>query len=833
MNPHAPAVDVVSDMEDAICRHAIYSLGKPWRDLPTHQRFVAVALAVRDCMMDRMLKTEEEYERQDAKRLYYLSIEYLIGQSLGTNLRNLGIYEACWQAVSNLGADLQELEESEPDAALGNGGLGRLAACFLDSLATLGMPGYGYGINYEYGLFKQEIVDGCQRELADHWLTESNPWQIARPDEACLVPIYGRIEHGTDRHGAYNPMWMDWKALIGLPYDMLIPGYGGRTVHCLRLYSARSSRDFDMRIFNDGDYFKAVEQKIQSEIISKVLYPSDAVIANQELRLAQEYFLVACAVRDLIQRFERNHKTFHEFPFKVAIQLNDTHPALAVVELMRILVDEKELSWEDAWEITQKTFGYTNHTLSAESLEKWPVPLLEQVLPRHLQIIYELNRRFLEEVTTAYPQDQARLARMSLIEDSVPKQARMVNLAVLGSHSVNGVSVIHSELVKTTLLPAFCQFWPEKFNSKTNGISQRRWLLHANPLLADLVSSTIGDRWITDLERLRKLESHADDVGFQEAFRRVKRSNKERLIALVHDSLRLELDPDFLFDVQVKRIHAYKRQLLNVLHIVHEYLALVENGKMPTVPRVYIFAGKAAPGYWLAKQIIKLIHAVGRVINNDSRAQELMKVVFLPDYRVSLAEKIIPATDLGEQISTAGREASGTGNMKMSLNGAVTIGTFDGANIEIQEQVGPENMFLFGLKAGELQAMRQQRSYRPQGCYERDPQIKRVADALLSSLFCPQEPDLFAWVYRTLLDENDEHFHLADLPAYLAAQEQAAEAFRDRDRWTRMSIMNVARIGKFSSDRTVTEYAKDIWNIESYEVSGGLSEKYRDRLARH
>lgn len=825
MNPHATAVNVVSDLEEAICRHAIYSLGKPWRELPTHQRFVAVALAVRDRMMERMLETEEEYERQDAKRLYYLSIEFLIGQSLGNNLRNLGIYEACRQAVSNLGADLQEVEEREPDAALGNGGLGRLAACLLDSLATQGMPGYGYGINYEYGLFKQEIDNGDQRELADHWLAQGNPWQIARPDEACMVPIYGRIEHGTDRHGAYNPMWMDWKVLIGLPCDMLIPGYGGRTVHFLRLYSARSSRDFDMRIFNDGDYFKAVEQKIQSEIISKVLYPSDAVIANKELRLAQEYFLVACAVRDIVGRFERNHRTFHEFPFKVAIQLNDTHPALAVVELMRILVDEKELSWEDAWEITQKTFGYTNHTLSSEALEKWPIPLLEHVLPRHLQIIYEINRRFLERVATLYPRDPARLARMSLIEDSVPQQARMVNLAIVGSHSVNGVSAIHSALVKTSLLPDFCQFWPEKFNNKTNGISQRRWLLHANPLLAELVCATIGDRWITDLDRLRMLESHAEDAGFQTAFRQVKRLNKERLSALIRDSLRVELDPAFLFDVQVKRIHAYKRQLLNVLHIIHEYLALIEDGKTPTVPRVYIFAGKAAPGYWLAKLVIKLIHNIGRVINNDSRARDLMKVVFLPDYRVSLAEKIIPAADLSEQISTAGKEASGTGNMKMALNGAVTIGTFDGANIEILEEVGGENMFLFGLKAGDLQAMRQQKSYRPHGYYERDPRIKRVADAFLSGLFCPQEPGLFAWVFRALLDENDEHFHLADLPAYLAAQEQAAEAFLDRDRWTRMSILNVARIGKFSSDRTVTQYAKDIWHIGSYEAIETASRK--------
>ncbi|MBZ5615866.1 MAG: glycogen/starch/alpha-glucan phosphorylase [Acidobacteriia bacterium] len=825
MSHYATAVDAVLDLQESICRHAIFSQGKPWRDLSTHERFAAVALAVRDRMVERMLETEEEYRRQDAKRLYYLSIEFLIGQSLGSNLRNLGIYESCRQALRHLGTDLQTVEESEPDAALGNGGLGRLAACFLDSLATLGLPGYGYGINYEYGLFKQEIDNGYQRELADNWLAQGSPWQIARPDEACMVPIYGRIEHGSDRHGVYNPMWMDWKALIGLPYDMLIPGYGGGTVHFLRLYSARSSRDFDMRIFNDGDYFKAVEQKIQSEIISKVLYPSDAVIANKELRLVQEYFLVACAVRDIVRRFQQNHSTFREFSSKVAIQLNDTHPALAVVELMRILVDEKELSWEDAWGVTQKTFGYTNHTLSSEALEKWPIALLEYVLPRHLQIIYEINRRFMEQVAAAYPRDSARLTQVSLIEDSVPKQARMVNLAIIGSHSVNGVSAIHSGLLRSRLAPDFYELWPEKFNNKTNGISQRRWLVHANPSLADLVCSTIGDGWITDLDRLRALERHAADSGFQEEFRQVKRSSKERLIVLVRDSLRVRLDPDSLFDVQVKRIHAYKRQLLNVMHIIHEYLALIEDGKIPTVPRTYIFAGKAAPGYWLAKQVIKLIHNVGRVINNDSRANELMKVVFVPDYRVSLAERIIPATDLSEQISTAGKEASGTGSMKMALNGAVTIGTFDGANIEILEEVGQENIFLFGLKAAELQAMRQQSSYRPQDYYDRDPRLKRVMDAFLSRLFCPQEPDLFAWIFRSLLDESDEHFHLADLPAYLAAQEEAAETFRDRDRWARMAILNVARIGRFSSDRTVTQYANDIWGIRSCQASGQLLEK--------
>ena len=806
--------DSVSSLQESIQRHARYSLGKHWRDLSVRDRFDAVALAVRDQMVDCMLETEERFQRSDSKRLYYLSIEFLIGQSLGNNLLNLGIRESCQEALRNLGAGLDEVEESEPDAALGNGGLGRLAACFLDSLATLGMAGFGYGINYEYGLFKQEIDNGYQREKPDNWLAEGTPWQIARPDEACLIPVYGRIEHSVDRNGAYNPMWMDWKVLIGIPNDIPIVGYGGHTVNFLRLYSARSSHDFDMKIFNDGDYLKAVEQKIASETVSKVLYPSDAVVAGQELRLVQEYFLVACAIRDIVRRFEQHHDGFKDFPAKVAIQLNDTHPALAVAELVRILVDEKNLEWEDAWAITQATLGYTNHTLSPEALEKWPVPLVESVLPRHLQIIFEINRRFLDRVSVARPGDVERIQRMSIIEESTPKQVRMANLAMVGGHSINGVSGIHTELVKASLAPDFFQLYPEKFNNKTNGITQRRWLLKANPALASLITSTIGPGWLTDLYRLRDLESHATDAGFQAEFDRVKRLNKERLARIIQDTTQLKVDPDSLFDIQVKRIHAYKRQLLKVMHIIHEYLALVEDGCQPAVPRTYIFAGKAAPGYWLAKQIIKLIHNVGRVINADSRAAQWIKVAFIPDYRVSMAEKIIPAADLSEQISTAGTEASGTGNMKLGLNGALTIGTLDGANIEILEEVGLENIFIFGLKTAEVQTMRDQKSYRPWEYYARNPHLKRVVDSFSSNLFCSHEPDLFAWIFANILDANDEHVHLADFAPYVEAQEKAGNAFRDRGRWTRMAILNVARMGKFSSDRTVAEYARDIWNLE-------------------
>jgi starch phosphorylase len=816
--------DAVGAIQAAICRHATYSLAKAWRDLSPGDLFTAVALAVRDQMVERYLETAARYARQDPKRLYYLSIEFLLGQSLRNNLSNLRVRELYRQALHNLGADLDAVEESEADAALGNGGLGRLAACFLDSLATLGMPGYGYGINYEYGLFKQEIDDGYQREKPDNWLAQGTPWQIARPDEACLVPVYGRIEHGVDRQGGYNPMWMDWKVLIGIPYDMLIVGYGAQTVNFLRLYSARASRDFDMQIFNDGDYFKAVEQKIASETISKVLYPSDAVVAGQELRLVQEYFLVACAVRDIVRRFEQHHHSFQEFPARVAVHLNDTHPALTVAELMRLLVDEKNLPWEEAWAITQASVSYTNHTLAPEALEKWSVALLERVLPRHLQIIYEINRRFLEQVVVAYPGDTERLRRMSLLEESTPQQVRMTHLAIVGSHAINGVSALHTRLIQTSLVPDFYQLWPERFHNKTNGITQRRWLLQANPGLADLVRATIGDGWITDLAQLRGLEPWAADADFQAEFRRIKRSNKEKLARVIRDSVRVSADPDSLFDIQVKRMHAYKRQLLNVMHIVHEYLTLIEDGQQPPVPRTYVFAGKAAPGYWAAKQIIKLIHSVGRVINNDARASAWIKVAFLPDYRVSLAEKIIPAADLSEQISTAGTEASGTSNMKFALNGALTVGTLDGANIEILQEVGAENIFIFGLTASEVQALRAQRAYRPRDYYERDPRVKRVAEALRSTVFCRHEPDLFAWLYRAILDEHDAHVHLADLPAYLEAQDKAGAAFHDQSRWTRMAILNVARIGKFSSDRTVEGYARDIWDLKRVEVPATLEE---------
>jgi starch phosphorylase len=801
-------------IQESIRRHARYSLGKAWDNLTPRDRWTAVALSVRDRLVDGMLSTEERYSRAGAKRLSYLSMEYLIGRSLGQNLVNLGLRAAYEEALRGLGIDLNEVEETEVDAALGNGGLGRLAACFLDSLATLGIPAVGYGINYEYGLFKQEIDSGFQREKPDNWLASGSPWQIARPDEACLVPVHGRIEHGTpDRHGGYNPMWLDWDLLIGIPNDMLIPGYGGRTVNVLRLFSAHSSRDFDIQIFNEGDYVKAVEQKIASETVSKVLYPSDAAAPGRELRLVQEYFLVACAVRDLFRKFEQGGSPLRSFPSKVAIQLNDTHPALTIAELMRVLVDEKDLPWEEAWEITQASTSYTNHTLAPEALEAWPVPMLERMVPRHLQIIYEINRRLLAEVQRARPGDPERARRMALIDDAKPPQIRMTNLAIAGSHSVNGVSALHTELVKKVLVPELHELWPAKFNNKTNGVTPRMWLLGANPALAKLIRAAIGEGWITDLRRLRELEARASDAAFQGGLRGARRSNKEELAKIVKETSGVVVDLDSLFDIHVKRIHLYKRQLLKVMHVVHQYLSLLEEGRRPEVPRTYLFAGKAAPGYWAAKHVIKLIHNVARVINADRRASDCMRVAFIPDYRISLAQKIIPAADLGEQISTAGTEASGTSNMKFALNGAVIIGTWDGANAEIVEEIGEENAFIFGLRIPEVRAMRQQRGFHPRELYERDPRVRRVVDAFRSDLFCRDEPRLFAWIHQMLLDENDPYLHLADLPSYLDAQGRADAAFKDPNRWTRMAVLSIARMGRFSSDRAVEEYAREIWQV--------------------
>lgn len=807
-------VVTIEGLRDAIRRHARFSLVKAESDLTKNDMLLACSLSARDAIVSAMLETERRYQQADAKRLYYLSMEFLMGRSLGNSLHNLGLYAQCKAAFEGLGFDLEEVMEIEPDAALGNGGLGRLAACFLDSLATLGMPGFGYGINYEYGLFKQEFVNGYQQEHPDQWRADRSPWLIERPDEACAVPAYGWVKGSIDSYSKYEPTWMDCKMIMGIPSDMPIVGYDASTVNYLRLYSAGSPLQFDIHEFNQGDYIKAVEQHISTGSISKVLYPFDGTAFGRELRLLQEYFLVACATRDIIKRYRKSHSSFDEFPSKVAIQLNDTHPALEVAELMRTLLDEIDLEWDDAWEITVSTLGYTNHTLMPEALERWPFGLFEHVLPRHLQIILEIDRRFLEKVSMVWPGEHDRLRRMSIVEDGYEKQLRMAHLAIVGSHSVNGVAKLHSELITNTLVPDFYELWPERFNNKTNGVTQRRWLLGANPRLAELITESIGDNWITDLDSIRALEPYADNWEFRESFNSIKRQNKRRLARVIKDTLGETVDPDSLFDVQVKRFHEYKRQLLNVLRVIHQYLSIVEEGATITVPRTYIFSGKAAPGYWQAKQIIKLINSVGEVINQDPQTRDFMKVVLIPDYKVSLAEAIIPAADLSEQISTAGMEASGTGNMKFAMNGALTVGTLDGANIEILEEVGAENIFIFGFTADQISEMRESGIYRPLERYHGDSNIRMVLDSLLSSRFCPGEPGIFNWIFDSLTG-YDYYCHLADFPSYLDVQARIDREFLDNSSWTAKAVRNVARMGKFSSDRTVAEYASDIWGLSS------------------
>jgi starch phosphorylase len=803
-------------LEKLIDHHLRFSTAKPRGRLSRLDWYRATALAVRDMLVERMVAAQARFERTGAKKLYYLSLEYLIGRSLENNLFNLGIIDHCREFLARNGIELQLLLDEEVDPGLGNGGLGRLAACMLDSLATMGMPGYAYGINYEFGLFRQHITDGYQVERPDSWRREMSPWLVSRPEEACIIPVYGRVEPHATRDGEQRRLWIDHGVIVGIPSDLPIAGFGGRTVNYVRLFAASASDEFDIQIFNGGDYLKAVEQKMVSETISKVLYPSDAAQSGRELRLLQEYFFVACAIRDITRSFFARGEDVNDFPAKVAIQLNDTHPALAIVELMRKFVDQHGLPWDIAWQITRDSVAYTNHTLMPEALERWPVPLMQRVLPRHLEIIYEIDRRFLAEAIT--PQsDNTQSSEISIVTEGHEPQVRMAHLAIIGSHSVNGVSKLHSELLKTRVVPEFCALWPQRFNNKTNGVTQRRWLLMANPGLAHLLDETIGDRWRIELERTRELERFADDAEFQSRFAAVKRSNKERLATIVHRVAGVDLDPVSIVDVQAKRIHEYKRQLLMVLGIAHEYLALVEDGIEPVAPRTYLLAGKAAPGYWAAKMIIKLINNLAAVINDDPRAEGLIKVVFVPDYSVSLAEKIIPAADVSEQISTAGTEASGTGNMKFAMNGALTIGTLDGANIEIRDEVGADNMFIFGLSAPQIGELRP--VYNPRQYYERDAALRRVLDALGGDRFCPREPGLFRWIPETVLN-RDEYFVAADFASYIETQALISREYLNSADWTRKAILNVARIGRFSSDRTVAEYASQIWNLVSIGDNG-------------
>jgi len=799
--------------QEAVQRHVRYSLGKQWQQASAHDVCKAASLAVRDRLVDRMFATDARYQEAQAKRLYYLSMEFLVGRSLGSNLQALGILDLCREAVASFGMDPDEVKEAEADPGLGNGGLGRLAACFLDSLATLDMPGFGYGINYEYGLFRQRIENGFQRESPDGWRSGGTPWLIERSEEACIVPVYGRVAHEQDRLGHDASRWVDWRVLVGVPHDMPIVGYGGHTVNWLRLYSARASSEFDIDIFNRGDYVRAMEEKMYTERISKVLYPPDSHEAGKELRLLQEYFFVACALRDIVARYLQQHTGFDQFPEQVAIQMNDTHPALAVAELMRMLVDQHRVPWDRAFDITVRTLAYTNHTLLPEALEKWPQPLIARVLPRHLEIIERINLEFLGHVERRWPGDVDRLRRVSIIEEGQPKQVRMGHLAIVGSHSVNGVARLHTELLRKRVVPDFDALYPERFNSKTNGITPRRWLLRANPALSGLVTSKIGDGWVRELDELRWLEPHAADPTFRKAFRDAKQANKQALARHVRDAARVKLDPSSIFDVQVKRIHEYKRQLLFALWVVDQYLRLVEDGIAPACPRTCLFGGKAAPEYFLAKLVIKFINNVAEVVNADPAAEGWLRVAFLPDYRVSLAELMVPAADVSEQISTAGKEASGTGNMKFALNGALTVGTLDGANVEIRDAVGEENIYIFGLRAEEVERMREEDSYDPREYLRRSERVQRVVDALASDRFCPREHALFRPLWENLMVHGDPYMVIADFEDYAATQARVAEDYLEPEEWSRRAILNVARMGPFSSDRTIQEYAREIWNI--------------------
>ena len=804
-------------IRNGFLHHLKYTLAKDEYSATDHDRYYALALAVRDRLAERWLATSVTYHKQHVKRAYYLSMEYLMGRMMGNNVINLSLEDEVREAMRRLGLTWDHLREVERDAGLGNGGLGRLAACFLDSLATLQLPGYGYGLRYDYGIFRQAIKDGNQVEEPDNWLRFGNPWEIERPEAQFEVHFGGRVRM-EEVGGRLRATWLDYETVLGVPYDNPIPGYGNNTVNNLRLWSARSTEEFNLQFFNNGDYIKAYESKTLTENISKVLYPNDNILRGRELRFKQQYFFVACSLHDILRRFWADEKDIHQFPEKVAIQLNDTHPSMAIAELMRILLDEEGLEWDDAWNITVRTFGYTNHTLMPEALERWSVHLFETILPRHLQIIYEINRRFLREIATRYPGDNDRIARMSLIEETPTRNVRMAYLAVVGSHSVNGVAALHSELLKTTLFKDFYELWPERFNNKTNGITPRRWLLKANPGLSDLVSEKIGTGWVTNLDELAKLEKYADDDEFLARLASVKRANKVSLAELVRRERGIELNPDSIFDVQIKRLHEYKRQLLNVLNIIHQYFELKDHPEKAFVPRTWLFGAKAAPGYFLAKRIIKLINDVASVINSDPAMKGRMNVLFLPDYRVSLAERIIPAADLSEQISTAGTEASGTGNMKFQLNGALTIGTLDGANVEIRQEVGAENFFLFGKTVEEVEAT-VRAGYDPWAIYDSNPALRRVLDALRDGFFNLDQPGLYQPILDTLLTNGDHYLVLADFDSYVACQEKVAQAFLDKKQWARMCLHNIAHAGKFSTDRTIAEYAREIWDIKPCPVT--------------
>jgi starch phosphorylase len=800
----------------AFLDNLFYIQGKSPESASLNDCYMALAFTVRDRLLNRWLNAQKTYQEQNVKTVGYLSAEFLMGPHLGNNLINLGLYETVDQAMSALGLSLKKLLEQEEEPGLGNGGLGRLAACFLDSLATLDIPAIGYGIRYEFGIFDQVISDGWQVEITDKWLRKGNPWEIARVEDSVPVKFGGHTEAGIGKDGRYECKWIAQNIIMGVPYDTPVLGYDTNTATTLRLWKSEAYESFDFHSFNQGNYYGAVNDKVLSENISKVLYPNDEQTSGKELRLKQQYFFVSCSLQDAIRSHiarKNNIRTFHQ---KWALQLNDTHPSIAIAELMHLLLDEWHLEWDEAWDITTKTFGYTNHTLLPEALERWPIELFGRLLPRHLELILEINRRFIEKIKKKFPKDDAKVRRMSLIDETGERYIRMAHLACVGSHSINGVAALHSHLIMKDLLHDFHDLWPERFSNKTNGVTPRRWVVLNNPLLTKLISSKIGTEWIHRLEDLKQLEKLADDKSFREEWRKCRQQVKKLLAADIERKCNIKVNPDSIFDVQVKRMHEYKRQHLNVLHIITLYNRILNDPKLKVVPRTFIFGGKAAPGYFLAKLMIKLINSVKNVVNSDPRVNKILKVVFIPDFNVTNSQFVYPAADLSEQISTAGKEASGTGNMKFMMNGALTIGTLDGANIEILEQVGDENFFLFGLRADEVQKLKQS-NYNPSDYYYTDIELRECLDAILSGHFSHGDTNLFRPIVDSLM-HNDPYMLMADYRHYINCQQKVSDAFLDQDNWSRMSILNVARSGKFSSDRTIQEYCKEIWNVKPIEV---------------
>lgn len=803
----------VTVIKESIIHHLMSFQGRDPERSGAQDVYKALAYTMRDIMVEKWIATQKTFYAKEKKRVYYMSLEFLIGRSLGNSVSNLGLFQEVKTAVEQLGFEMDEIRDQEEDAALGNGGLGRLAACFMDSIATLKIPAYGYGIRYEYGLFFQKLVDGYQVEGPDNWLQDGCPWQFERSMPVFNIKFFGNVTSYLDENGRYRAKWVNTKDVMAKACDIMVPGYKNDHVINMRLWSATSSRELDLADFSRGDYIGAVESKVSSETISKVLYPPDHNYAGQELRLRQQYFFVAATFQDIMRRFKKKNTTFAKFTDRVAVQLNDTHPSIAIPELMRLLLDIEGLSWERAWNITVNTFAFTNHTLMPEALERWSVNMIGRVLPRHLEIIYEINQRFLDEVAEAYPGNERKIREMSIIEESPVKMVRMAHLAIIGSHSVNGVAELHSQLLKERIFPDFHQFYPGKFNSKTNGITPRRWLLDVNPELAALITEKIGAGWVTNLDLLRGLEPSVDDKEFCRSWERIKLQNKVRLTEYIKKTCKVEVDPMTMFDIQVKRIHEYKRQLLNALHLIHLYHRIIRGEADDVAPRTAIFAGKAAPSYWRAKLIIKLITSIGDVVNNDPRVKNRLKVIFLPNYNVSQAEIIMPAADLSEQISTAGTEASGTGNMKFSLNGALTIGTLDGANIEIREEVGEENIFIFGMTADEAEFERKNISRTPWQVCQMNNGINNVIEAIADGSFSGGDRELFKPLVESLMDRHDPYLLLLDFESYIDCQNEVNEVFLDTKTWTRKSILNVARMGKFSTDRTIKQYSEEIWGI--------------------